>query len=62
MLELAGQRFQTKTHTDGGRNPNFNERFRFINVTPKYVTELRVKVGASDEGATAEWCLALREG
>ncbi|GAB4820239.1 hypothetical protein N2152v2_007285 [Parachlorella kessleri] len=44
VLELAGQRFQTKTHTDGGRNPDFNERFRFVNVIPKYATELRVKV------------------
>ncbi|GAB4820245.1 hypothetical protein N2152v2_007291 [Parachlorella kessleri] len=43
-LELSGQKFKTKTKTDGGKNPVWNERFKFVNISPQYATELAVKV------------------
>lgn len=34
VLELSGQKLITNTHTDGGRNPHWNQRFRFVSRRP----------------------------
>lgn len=44
ILEMAGQKFKTSTKTDGGKNPVWNERFKFVNVNSAYATELVVKI------------------
>lgn len=60
-LELSGQVKQTKSKTDGGKNPAWNERFTFVNVSPSYNTELQVTV-ADHNALTNDTEVWLRRG
>ncbi|GAB4820242.1 hypothetical protein N2152v2_007288 [Parachlorella kessleri] len=44
IIEVSGQKMTTKTKTDAGKNPVWNERFRFIQINPTFATEMSVKL------------------
>ncbi|GAB4820220.1 hypothetical protein N2152v2_007266 [Parachlorella kessleri] len=44
VVEVAGQKMSTKTKTDAGKNPVWNERFKFVQINPAFATEMSVRV------------------